>query len=133
MKTSILILLTLSFALSARCQDTKKAVDPDQKYTVVEVMPVYPGGDMALVNWVGRTVTYPPKAKKRHITGKVFVSYIVERNGRVSNVKTVKRVHPLLDKAAIKCIKKLKGYKAGLQDGEPVRVQFTIPINFVLN
>jgi protein TonB len=131
-KSIAIILACLLGFLSAFAQDSKS--EPEEEvFTIVEDMPLYPGGDKALLAFVGSTVEYPPKAKAANITGVVYVSYIVNKKGKATKVRVVRGAHPLLDKAGVKCIKKLKGYKPGMQDGKPVRVQFTIPIRFVLN
>jgi protein TonB len=105
----------------------------DVVYTIVETMPVFPGGDQGVLDFVVKNIEYPAEAKNKNITGKVYVSYVVNKKGKVTDVKVVRGAHPLLDKAAVECIKKLKGYKPGTQKGKPVNVQFTIPINFQLN
>ncbi len=102
-------------------------------FTVVEDMPAYPGGDAALLKFIAQNVEYPPIAKENGITGVVYVSYIVDRDGAIKEVKVVRGADPFLDKEAIRVVKTLKGYKPGKQRGKPVPVQFTIPIRFVLN
>lgn len=133
MKKSIVILLAclLGF-LSVHAQD-KKSKSEGEFFTIVEEMPLYPGGDNGLLAFIGKTVEYPKKAKDEGITGVVYISYIVNKKGKTTKVKVVRGAHPILDKAAVKCIKKVKGYKPGTQKGKPVKVQFTIPIRFVLN
>ena len=128
----ILFLLLLGFTCSFSAFAQKKEKEADF-YTIVETMPIYPGGDKALLDFVAETVSYPKKAKDANITGVVYVSYIVNKKGKTIKVRVVRGAHPLLDKAGLKCIKKLKGYKPGTQKGKPVNVQFTIPIRFVLN
>jgi protein TonB len=102
-------------------------------FTIVEDMPSYPGGDAGLLKYIGENVEYPPIAKENGITGVVYVSYIVDKNGKVIDVKVVRGADPFLDKEAARVVKGLKGYKPGKQRGKPVPVQFTIPIRFVLN
>lgn len=102
-------------------------------FTVVEDMPAYPGGDAALLKFIAEHVEYPAIAKENGITGVVYVSYIVDRDGAIKEVKVVRGADPFLDKEAVRVVKTLKGYKPGKQRGKPVPVQFTIPIRFVLN
>jgi protein TonB len=102
-------------------------------FTIVEDMPAYPGGDAALLKYIGENTEYPPIAKENGITGVVYVSYIVDKDGKVKDVKVVRGADAFLDKEAIRVVKMLKGYKPGKQRGKPVQVQFTIPIRFVLN
>ncbi len=102
-------------------------------FTIVEDMPSFPGGDAALLKYIAEHVEYPPIAKENGITGVVYVSYIVDKDGSIKDVKVVRGADPFLDKEAARVVKTLKGYKPGKQRGKPVPVQFTIPIRFVLN
>lgn len=102
-------------------------------FTIVEDMPAYPGGDGALLKYIAENVEYPAIAKENGITGVVYVSYIVDKDGSIKDVKVVRGADPFLDKEAIRVVKTLKGYSPGKQRGKPVPVQFTIPIRFVLN
>ena len=102
-------------------------------FTIVEDMPAFPGGDAALLKYIAENVEYPPIAKENGITGVVYVSYIVGKDGKVKDVKVVRGADPCLDKEAARVVKGLKGYKPGKQRGKPVPVEFTIPIRFVLN
>lgn len=102
-------------------------------FTIVEDMPAFPGGDAALLKFIAEHVEYPPIAKENGITGVVYVSYIVDKDGSIKDVKVVRGADPFLDKEAVRVVKTLKGYKPGKQRGKPVPVQFTIPIRFVLN
>lgn len=102
-------------------------------FTIVEDMPAFPGGDAALLKFIASNVVYPPIAKENGITGVVYVSYVVDRDGSIKDVKVVRGADPFLDKEAVRVVKTLKGYKPGKQRGKPVPVQFTIPIRFVLN
>jgi protein TonB len=102
-------------------------------FTIVEDMPSFPGGDAALLKYIAQNVEYPPIAKENGITGVVYVSYIVGKDGKVRDVKVVRGADPFLDKEAKRVVKTLSGYKPGKQRGKPVPVQFTIPIRFVLN
>ena len=105
----------------------------DEFFMVVENMPEFPGGDLGLMNYIKKNVKYPPIAKEYNITGKVFVSFIVNQSGSVTNVKIVRGVDKNLDAEALRVVKSLPKYKPGKQRGKAVRVMFTIPINFTLN
>ena len=113
-------------------EEEKEERGPDF-YTVVEDMPQYPGGDAGLLNYVNKAVSYPPICKENGITGVVYVSYIVRKDGTVGNVKVVRGADPFLDKEAVRVVKSIKGYRAGKERGKPVPVQFTIPLRFILN
>tara|TARA_B110000238_G_scaffold193350_1_gene229687 strand:- start:801 stop:1367 length:567 start_codon:yes stop_codon:yes gene_type:complete len=99
----------------------------------VESIPEFPGGDLGLMNFINKNTKYPAIAKEYNITGKVYVSFIVDKGGSVTNVKIVRGVDKNLDAEAIRVVSSLPKYKPGIQKGKPVRVQFTIPINFTLN
>jgi len=105
----------------------------DDFFMVVENMPEFPGGDLGLMKYIQKNVKYPPIAKEYNITGKVYVSFIVDRSGSVTNVKIVRGVDKNLDAEALRVVKSLPKYKPGKQRGKAVRVMFTIPINFTLN
>jgi protein TonB len=107
--------------------------DDDELFMVVENMPEFPGGDLGLMKYIQKNVRYPPIAKEYNITGKVYISFIVDRSGSVTNVKIVRGVDKNLDAEAMRVVKSLPKYKPGKQRGKAVRVMFTIPINFTLN
>ncbi len=102
-------------------------------FTIVEDMPAYPGGDAALMQFLQKNIKYPQIAKENGISGVVYVSFIVDKNGQVTEVKVVRGVDSFLDKEAIRVVSSLKGYTPGKQRGKPVPVQFTLPIRFQLN
>jgi len=107
--------------------------DDDEFFMVVENMPVFPGGDLGLMKYIQKNVRYPAIAKEYNITGKVYVSFIVDKQGKVTNVKIVRGVDKNLDAEAVRVVKSLPKYTPGKQRGKAVRVMFTIPINFTLN
>ena len=107
--------------------------DDEEFFMVVENMPEFPGGDLGLMKYIQKNVRYPAIAKEYNITGKVYVSFIVDKSGSVTNVKIVRGVDKNLDAEAVRVVKSLPKYKPGKQRGKAVRVMFTIPINFTLN
>jgi len=118
--------------------------DDDEVFWVVENMPKFPCmkfkgdkkeycGELALMKYIQKNVKYPPIAKEYNITGKVYVSFIVDKSGSLTNVKIVRGVDKNLDAEALRVVKTLPKYKSGKQRGKSVRVMFTIPINFTLN
>ena len=107
--------------------------DDDEFFMVVENMPEFPGGDLGLMKYIQKHVKYPAIAKEYNITGKVYVSFIVDKLGSVTNVSIVRGVDKNLDAEALRVVKSLPKYKPGKQRGKSVRVKFTIPINFTLN
>ena len=112
--------------------------DDEEVFMVVERMPefTYKGkrGAEAIFKFINEKVVYPPIAKEYNITGKVFVSYVVDKSGSVVNVKVARGVDKNLDAEAIRIVKLMSPfYTAGKQRGKPVKVLHTIPINFTLN
>jgi len=107
--------------------------DDEEFFMVVENMPEFPGGDLGLMKYIQKNVKYPAIAKEYNITGKVYVSFIVDKSGSVTNAKIVRGVDKNLDAEALRVVKSLPKYKPGKQRGKAVRVMFTIPINFTLN
>ena len=107
--------------------------DDEEFFMVVENMPEFPGGDLGLMKFIQKNVRYPAIAKEYNITGKVYVSFIVDKQGSVTNVKIVRGVDKNLDAEALRVVSLLPKYKPGRQRGKAVRVMFTIPINFTLN
>ena len=85
--------------------------DDDEFFMVVENMPIFPGGDLGLMKYIQKNVKYPPIAKEYNITGKVFVSFIVDKSGSVTNVKIVRGVDKNLDAEALRVVKSLPKYK----------------------
>ena len=105
----------------------------DEVFTVVENMPEFPGGDVGFLKYIQKNVKYPPIAKEYGVTGKVYVYFEVNKSGSVKNARIVRGVDKYLDAEALRVVRSLPKYKPGRQRGKPVRVQYTIPINFTLN
>ncbi|HUX58325.1 MAG TPA: TonB family protein [Bacteroidales bacterium] len=104
----------------------------DNPFVMVEVMPSFKGGGLGeFRKWVGRRTNYPQAAYDNKIRGTVFLTFIVEKDGSVSNVTVIKGVDPLLDNEAVKAISESPRWTPGLQRGQPVRVRFQIPLNFM--
>jgi protein TonB len=105
--------------------------ETDEPFFLVEVMPSFKGGGLEKFRlWVQNRTIYPKAAVDKKIRGKVYLTFIVEKDGSVSNVTVVKGVDPLLDDEAVKAISESPKWTPGLQRGEPVRVRYSIPLNF---
>jgi TonB family protein len=122
----------------AKSVKKEKASNPDMTpdkngvYQIVEEMPQYPGGEDALMDYVSKNVVYPSEAQEKGISGRVFVGFIVEKDGSVSNVKVLRGIGGGCDEEAVRVISGLPKWKPGKQDGKPVRVSYQMPINFKL-
>jgi periplasmic protein TonB len=109
----------------------QEGTETDEPFLFVEVMPSFKGGDLnKFREWVQKRTTYPELAIERKITGKVFLTFIVETDGSVSNVTVVKGVDPLIDNEALKTIRESPKWSPGLQRGQPVRVRYSMALNF---
>lgn len=106
----------------------------DEIYKVVEVAPEFIGGQKAMTDFLIKNVKYPEDDQKKGIEGTVYVSFVVEKDGSVSEVKAIRGVNTSLDNEAIRVVKLMsKMWKPGTQKGKPVRVQFNLPIKFKLD
>lgn len=101
-------------------------------FVVVEEMPEYPGGDLALLNNIIENLTYPPEAKEQGIQGKVILRFVVTAEGKVDDISVVRGVHPLLDAEAIRVMSNVSDWIPGRQGGKPVDVYYSVPISFTL-
>ncbi len=103
----------------------------DGIYVYVAQMPDFPGGEEAFHNYLAKSVKHPVDALKKGIQGRVFVSFVVDENGDITKVKLARGADPLLDKEAMRVIRNMPKWKPGYQDGKPVKVYYTVPVNFV--
>lgn len=101
-------------------------------YDVVEEMPQFPGGPSALFEYLSKNIQYSKAAKKNGIQGRVLVSFIVEKDGSISNAKVEKSVEPSLDEEALRVVTVMPKWVSGKQNGVPVRVKYTVPVTFRL-
>jgi protein TonB len=101
-------------------------------YLIVEEMPEFPGGMAATEDFISQNLRYPAKAKENGIQGRVTAKFVVKKDGTVVGIQILKGVDPILDKEAIRVIGAMPKWKPGEQDGKPVNVWFTLPINFTL-
>lgn len=105
----------------------------DSVFTQVDELPVFQGGDTALLGYIARNTVYPEKAKLEKIEGKIVVKLVVRKDCSVSHVEILKGVNPLLDAEAVRVVSTLpKFLKPGIKDGAPVDVNYMIPITFAL-
>lgn len=103
-------------------------------YSVCEEMPEYQGGQTALRTEIANSVKYPEEAKTKEIQGKVYVSFVVDEQGKVKDINLARGVNPLLDKEALRVVSELtKTWTPGKEKGKAVKVAFTIPIQFALD
>ena len=101
-------------------------------YFIAEEMPKFPGGEHALRRYITNQIKYPKVARRKGIQGKVYVNFVIDTDGSVSDVQVYKSVDPLLDSEAIRIVNSMPNWKPGKQKGKPVSVSYTVPINFEL-
>ena len=106
--------------------------DEEDVYILVDNSPEFPGGTMGLLEYMRTTIKYPAQARKDTIQGRVLVSFIVNKDGSIVKPEIVKSAHPLLDEEALRMVNEMPAWKPGEQNGVPVRVKYTIPVNFRL-
>jgi len=103
-----------------------------QVFIIVEDMPEFPGGELALRKYIAENVRYPEMAKENDIQGTVYVRFVVDTDGSVKNVEVLRGVDPLLDKEAVRVVQSLPKWKPGKQRGKAVKVSHSVPIKFQL-
>lgn len=104
----------------------------EKVFEVVEQMPSFPGGDKALLEFLSNNIKYPVVAQENGVQGRVVVSFVVERDGSITDVKVVRSVDPSLDKEAARVVKSMPKWIPGKQNGSAVRVKYNVPVSFKL-
>jgi len=112
--------------------DEVPPVEETKVFDVVEQMPSFKGGDAALMEWLSKNIKYPVVAEENGIQGRVVATFVVERDGSITDVKVVKSVDPSLDKEAVRVLKAMPKWIPGKQNGQAVRVKYTVPVTFRL-
>lgn len=128
-----LILMSVMIAccfLTANAQKTVVSQNNQKVYEHSEVMPEYPGGMSAMVEFLSKNVKYPKDAAKQKVEGRVLVWFVVETDGSLTDVKVAKKVFPSLDAEAVRVVKTMPKWTPGKHNDQPVRVRFALPIVF---
>jgi protein TonB len=112
--------------------DEKPKEEETKVFDVVEQMPSFPGGDAELMKFLNSHIKYPAVAEENGIQGRVVATFVVERDGSITDVKVIKSVDPSLDKEAIRVLKSMPKWIPGKQNGSAVRVKYTVPVTFRL-
>lgn len=106
--------------------------DEGEIFMIVEEMPEFPGGTEALQRYLSQSVRYPVIAQENGIQGRVYIQFVINQNGEVTNATILRGVDPSLDREALRVVEAMPKWKPGKQRNRPVRVSYTVPINFVL-
>ena len=101
-------------------------------FDVVEVMPSFPGGQSALMQYLNSNIKYPVVAQENGVQGRVVVSFVVEKDGSITDVRVVRSVDPSLDREATRVVKSMPHWIPGKQNGSAVRVKYNVPVSFKL-
>jgi protein TonB len=132
-KIFLLIVVCISIGvLNAQVETEPDTAKTEDVFTVVEQMPEFPGGQDAFNKFLNENLIYPKKAKKNGIEGKVWVSFIVDKDGTIRNVELIKGIGFGCDEEVVRVVKLMPKWKPGTQSGKPVIVKFRFPINFTL-
>ena len=113
-------------------QEEEESSDDQQIFMVVESMPKFPGGEVALHKYLAENIRYPEMAKESGIQGRVFVTFVIEKDGSVTDVKVLRGIGGGCDEEAVRVVKNMPKWTPGKQRGKPVRVQFNLPVKFTL-
>lgn len=108
-------------------------VNSTRVYDVVEQMPSFPGGISGLRTYLNQNIRYPAEAQENCVQGRVVVSFVVGKDGHISDVTVLRSVDPSLDKEAIRVVRNMPRWTPGKQGGEPVKVRYNVPVSFRLN
>ena len=128
-KLILLVALALFCCTSAMAQTV---VEDDAIFVVAENAPEFPGGEDSLYAYIARNIKYPEAAKKEKIEGRVFVTFVIEKDGQVSSAKILRDIGGGCGEEAIRVVKNMPKWKPGTQRGNPVRFQFNLPVSFML-
>ena len=138
MKKSIVFIAVIGmFALYSNCvfgqEPSKVQADTGigkEVFTIVEVMPDFPGGEKERQKFISRNIQYPSQARENNIQGTVYAAFVVEKDGALSNFRIIKGIGYGCDEEVVRVIKMMPLWKPGTQKGIPVRVQINMPVNF---
>lgn len=133
-KTNIISFLLLVAPLTLPAQSpgerTPDEVVGENAFTSVDVMPQFPGGQVALIKHISQNLTYPADAVEAGVKGRVTVRFVVAKDGNIVKPTIVRGVHPSLDREALRVVGTLPKFVPGSMNGEPVNVFYTLPITF---
>lgn len=132
MKKLLIVFLFLTPQLIFSQQDSTTKIEDPIFDGVAETMPEFPGGERAMMNFIVKNIQYPSTAIEEGISGKVYIRFVVGKDGSITDARVVRGVSSALDNEALRVIRMMPKWTPGTQLGKPVRVMFTLPINFSL-
>ena len=133
MKNIILIVISFLTAASFSFSQTNTKTEENEKvYTVTEVMPQFPGGTDALLQFLSKNIKYPEEARKNNISGRVYVTFVVNKSGKVEQVRILRGIGGGCEEEVLRVMSLMPDWSPGTQDGKTVSVQYNLPVNFNL-
>ena len=120
----ICFLFMMALPMNAQSESSTKV------YDAVDEMPSFPGGLNGLMTFLAQNMVYPVTAQENGVQGRVIVSFVVETDGSITDVKVARSVDPSLDREAMRVVKAMPKWTPGKKDGKPVRVKYTVPMVF---
>ena len=135
MKKILIVISLILCGVAVSAQNDTVGVDDGDEMVFVpfEVDPEFPGGIDALYDYICCNVSYPDEAREKGITGKVYVTFVVDRDGSVANVKVVEDIGGGCAEAVVEAVKNMPRWKPALRGKKPVRTQFSLPVSFNLD
>jgi protein TonB len=130
MKKGLLIILSILLAISVHAQSPKNQNAATYSDGVNESEPEFPGGNEAFMKFIAKNLKYPKGEVEAQ--GKVFINFIVQKDGSTTNFRVVKSLHPALDREALNVLRKMPKWKPGMQLGKPVKCGYTVPLMFAI-
>lgn len=118
--------------VQVEAEDEDTLENGEQVFRVVEVMPKFPGGDAELLKFIAKNVKYPQESQNKGEQGRVICSFVVTKDGTLTNYKVIRGISPALDQEAVRVLQMMPRWTPGTQRGEPVAVKYTVPITFKL-
>lgn len=129
---SLIVMAITTRAQQVSSDEKQVVVDPSSIFTSVEQMPQFPGGMEKFMEYLKTNLKYPAVARQNYVQGKVFVRFIVEKDGSLTDVKIVRGIGNGCDEEAQRLVKSSPKWNPGIQNGTPVRVYYTLPVSFSL-
>lgn len=125
-------LFLLAFAFMVVLPFSAMSQEEEKILNFSEEMPDYPGGYSEMMKFLQENLKYPSEAVEKNIQGKVYVGFVVEKDGSITDVRINRGINKLLDDEAMRVVKLMPKWKPGKNKGQPVRVSYSIPVNYVM-
>jgi protein TonB len=132
MKNLLLILFLSLVSFTEINAQVKDKVKKDKAIEYVDKMPEYPGGEMEMLLFLSQNIKYPKKAQLKNIEGKVEIGFVVTENGSIKNIKILKEIGDGCGIEAVRVVKLMPKWSPGMMKNKPVKVRYSLPINFTL-